>query len=138
MRIVKPMLVGAGLLLAASAHAAPAYLTVDHSVNGLVDPKAVSALWQSQLPDKLTRLYPVAKWGFSTQVEGGFDEAKICVITARAMLLPRRGKSLLLEPAKTVTTFGARPGATQQECSALADAKLREAVEALRVALLPR
>lgn len=126
------------LLASVSAQAAPNYLTVDHSSDGMVGPKAAAALWKGQLPDKLAKLYPVSKWGFSTQVEGGFDEAKVCVITARAMLLPRRGKSLLLEPAKVVTTFGARPGATQQECRALADAKLRESIEAMRAALLPR
>lgn len=126
------------LLAGASAQAAPNYLTVDHSANGMVEPKAVAALWKGKLPDKLVKLYPVSKWGFSTQVEGGFDEAKVCVITSRVMLLPRRGKSLVLEPAKTVTTFGARPGATQQECTALADAKLRESIEAMRAALLPR
>jgi hypothetical protein len=126
------------LLATASAHAAPNYLTVDHSSDGMVEAKAVAALWKGKLPDKLAKLYPVSKWGFSTQVEGGFDEAKVCVVTSRAMLLPRRGKSLLLEPAKTVTTFGAKAGATQQECRALADAKLRESIDAMRAALLPR
>lgn len=137
---IGPWLATLSIAIAAhAAHAAPvAYLTIDHSSNSMVQPKAVAELWKGSLPAKLTKLYPVAKWGFSTQVEGGFDDAKVCVITARAMLLPRRGQSLLLEPAKTVTAFGSRAGATQQECKALADAKLRESIEAMRAALLPR
>lgn len=138
---IGPRLAALSLALAATAaaHAAPAaYLTLDHSSNGMVEPKAVAELWKNSLPARLTKLYPVSKWGFSTQVEGGFDEGKVCVITARAMLLPRRGKTLVLEPAKTITTFGAKPGATQQECKALADAKLKESVDAMLAALLPR
>ena len=34
--------------------------------------------------------------------------------------------------------LGAKPGATQQECKALADAKLKESVDAMLAALLPR
>ncbi len=124
---------------ASTAFAAPAiYLTVDHSSAGLVDAKSAQALWKSTLPDKLVRLYPVAKWGFVTEVEGGFDDAKVCVVTARAMLMPRQGKLLVFRPAKTITTFGSQAGANPDQCKALAQSKLRESVEAMRAALLPR
>lgn len=124
---------------ASAAMAAPAnYLTVDHSSTGLVEAKSAQALWSSTLPDKLVKLYPVAKWGFVTEVEGGFDEGKVCVVTARAMLMPRQGKVLLFRPAKTITTFGSQAGANPVQCKALAQAKLRESIEAMRAALLPR
>lgn len=133
-------LLAALLTMTASASfaAPPNYLAVDHSSPTLIEAKSAQALWKSALPDKLVKLYPVAKWGFLTQVEGGFDDGKVCVVTARAMLLPRQGKVLVFQPAKTTTTFGSQAGATQEQCRALAKAKLGESVEAMRAALLPR
>ena len=73
-KVSRPVRISSGGM--PSAHAAPAaYLTLDHSSNSMVEPKAVAELWKSSLPAKLTKLYPVSKWGFSTQVEGGFDDA---------------------------------------------------------------
>ena len=125
--------------LTCTAFAAPPnYLTLDHSTAALIDAKSAKAVWKDALPDKLVKLYPVAKWGFVTQVEGGFDDGKVCVVTARAMLMPRQGAALVFKPAKTTTTFGSQAGATPDQCKALAKTKLRESVEAMRAALLPR
>ena len=66
MRIGSWLAIFGTALMAHSAHAVPAaYLTVDHSSNGMVEPKAVAELWKGNLPAKLTKLYPVAKWGVS-------------------------------------------------------------------------
>jgi hypothetical protein len=125
----------AGLLLGAAtlANAAPAaHLTVDHSSATLIDAAAAQAVWKEQLPEKtskrLIKLYPVGKWAFLSQVEGGFNQAKICVVTARAALVPRAGKSVVFTPSKMSTAFDALPGATQEQCQALAKAKLVEAI----------
>lgn len=133
----------ARLLLTLCAAAAPAlaaaaptpYLTVDHSAGPLMERSVAEALWKEQLSARLYRLYPSSKWGFASHVEGGFDEAKVCVVTARAMMLPRAGKTLVLQPAKTATAFGAQPNLTMQQCQSLAKAKLGEAIGGVRAAL---
>lgn len=120
-----------------SASGAPAFFTVvDNSSSLLMNQASAEALWREESSAKLMRLYPVKKWGFVSEVEGGFDDAKNCVITARAMMLPRSGKTLAYRPAKTATAFGILPGASQQQCRAFATAKLKEAMGAVRSALL--
>ena len=126
-------------MCACSAFAAPApYLTVDHSSSALMDNATAQAVWRDHLPTKLTRLFPVKKWGFVSQVEGGFDDAKVCVVTARVMMMPRSGKSLLFKPSHTATAFGSQAGATMQQCRELAKLKLHEAVGAVESKLLAR
>ena len=121
--------------MALAAPAAP--LALDHSSSMLIDKAAALALWKESLSPKLIKLYPVARWGFVSEVEGGFDDAKVCVVTARAMMLPRSGKSVVFQPAKTTTAFGAQAGASQEQCRVLAKAKLTEAIGALHAALVP-
>lgn len=129
----------AALSLASMAHAAtPSYLTLDHSSTNLMDAATASALWKDNLPLALTHIYPVGKWGFLSEVEGGFSDDKTCIVTARAVLLPRAGKNLIFRPAKTATTFGSQAGATPDQCRALAKTKLGEAMAAVRAALSAR
>jgi hypothetical protein len=124
-------------LTAASAQAAPPIYTVlDNSSSALMDQATAEGLWKQRTSAKLMRLYPVKKWGFVTEVEGGFDDAKVCIVTARAMMLPRSGKTLLYRPAKTATAFGTHPSASPQQCKGLAKAKLGEAIAAVSSALL--
>ena len=126
------------MLVAASAKAAPppAYTVLNNSSGVLMDQSTAESLWKEKASAKLMRLYPIKKWGFVTEVEGGFDDAKVCIITARAMMLPRSGKALLYRPAKTATAFGTHPAASPQQCKALAKAKLSEAIGAVSSALL--
>ena len=126
------LLAGTGL-----AQAAPKiHLTMDHSSASLMDKPTAAALWQQHLTARVVKLYPVAKWGFISQVEGGFDENKACVLTARAMMVPRSGKNLLFVPTKSATTFATQAGATAGQCRALARTKLDEAIVAVRSSLL--
>lgn len=126
-------------MCACSAFAAPApYLMVDHSSDSLMDDATAQAVWREHLPAKLTRLFPVKKWGFVSQVEGGFDDTKVCVVTARAMMMPRSGKSLVFQPLHTATAFGSQAGATMQQCRDLAKLKLKEAVSAIESTLIAR
>jgi hypothetical protein len=138
---MKPRTICLALLLlitgpAAVAASPPAFIAIDHSTDTLVAKKAAMALWQPHLTARLARLYPPRKWGFVSEVEGGFDSSKSCVITARAMLMPRSGKWLLYAPAKTATTFEHLPNATMDQCKNLAGAKLKEAIDAMVSTLL--
>lgn len=119
------------------SQAAPkAHMTIDHSTASLIDKPAAAALWQKHLTARVVKLYPVAQWGFISQVEGGFDDNKACVLTARAMMVPRRGKNLLFVPTKSATTFATQAGATAEQCRGLATTKLDEAIVAVRSSLL--
>ena len=122
---------------ASLAHAAPAsYLSIDHSTDMLMNDSDAQASWKGRLTPRLMRMYPVGKWGLLTEVEGGFDDSKLCVVTARAMMLPRSGKTLVFKPIKTATAFGTMPGASREQCRALAKTKLGEAQIAMVSALL--
>lgn len=141
------LLAGASLAQAAPADAADAkprkgllapkvHLTMDHSSAVLMDKPSAAALWQKHLSARVVKLYPVTKWGFVSQVEGGFDANKVCVLTARAMMVPRRGKTLIFEPTKSATAFATQAGATVDQCRELARSKLDEAIVAVRSSLL--
>jgi hypothetical protein len=134
-RLLATMLFSASVSI---ADAAPAlHLAVDHSSSTLIDKPTALALWKAGESAKLAKLYPVGKWGFVSEVEGGFDDAKVCIVTARAMIMPRSGKSLVFQPSKTATAFGMQSGASEEQCRALAKAKLGSAISALRAALMP-
>lgn len=117
------------------ARAAARYLIVDRSSEAVMDKATAEAEWVRQIDAKgakrLAKLYPLAKWGFISQVEGGFTADKTCVVTARAMLVPRAGKALQFAPEKTATVFDAKAGADAAACKALGAAKLAEAVDSV-------
>lgn len=123
------------LLLAAGTVSAapPAWVIVDHSTETLIDRASAKALWNKALTARVAKLYPPRKWGFASEVEGGFNAAKTCVVTARAMMMPVTvgGKFLRFKPEKTATAFDALPGATQDQCKQLARDKLEEAIGAV-------
>ncbi len=123
------------LVSCAAFAAPPAYMTLDHSSAQLMDPATASALWKENIRARLFKLYPEKKWGFVSEVEGGFDDARVCVITARAMMLPRSGKTLIFRPTKTATAFGTRAGASAEQCRALGKEKLGEAIGAVTASL---
>jgi hypothetical protein len=130
------------LALASAAAAAPTpYKVTDHSSEALMTGAEAERILRTQVDDsqraRVRKLYPVSKWGFVTQVEGGFTPDKICVVTARVMMVPRSmGGRLVFSPKESATTFGAQPGATADQCRALASDKLTEAVRALLTSLI--
>ena len=82
-------LLGSLLLAVSSATVAappPQYLFVDDSSPILIDTASALAVWQGQVDDnmrmRLQKIYPVSKWGFVSQVQGGFTTDGVCVITA--------------------------------------------------------
>jgi hypothetical protein len=137
--MIRFAVVAVSIGLAASAQAQPTFLIRDDSSERLIDKAAASAIWKAALPQaRLAKLYPPAKWGFLSQVEGGILGGQTCVVTARATLLPRTSptRRLVWEPAKMTTTFDSRPGADPAACSALAAERLKEAVDALVAGLV--
>jgi hypothetical protein len=129
------------LTLAAAAHAAdPVYITLDHSSESVLDDATAQAAWKELLAGKtvkLNKLYPSKRWGFVSQVEGGFNQGKTCVVTARVMMMPvTMRKSLLFKPSKTATAFDALPNATREQCQDLAKAKLKEAANGVLSGLM--
>ncbi len=130
------------LSLATAAMAAPpVFTTVDRSSPAVMDAATAKAVWQETLSDanftkRLAKLKAPSKWAFLSQVEGGFTESKTCVVTARAALVPRAGKNVVFAPDKMATAFDAQPNATQDQCKALAKAKLGEAVKAVASSLI--
>lgn len=137
-------LLGSLLLAVSSAAAAappPQYLFVDDSSSILIDHASAVKIWQGQVDDKmrmrLQKLYPVSKWGFVSQVQGGFTTDGVCVITARAVLVPRvLGSRLVFKPERSATAFASKPSATQAECRSIAADKLKDAIVAVRTALI--
>ena len=55
-----------------SLAAPPKPLFVDHSTASVMDAATAQALWAANMPAKVWKLYPVKKWGYLSQVEGGF------------------------------------------------------------------
>ena len=130
---LRPLLWTALLVSLDALAAPPKPLFVDHSTVSVMDEASAQALWAANVPAKVWKIYPVKKWGFLSQVEGGFTQGKACVITARAMMLPIgvSGKTLVFKPENTATAFDSMPGATQEKCRELAKAKLQEAIQAV-------
>lgn len=116
---------------AAVAQGAPAKLVlIDHSVERLIDAKSAKAIVVAAIPARVWKLYPVNKWGWASQVEGGMTGGNICVVTARVMVAPlSASKKVLFRPQKMATAFDAIPNATAEQCKQLAKDKLKEAVE---------
>ncbi|MEO5881209.1 MAG: hypothetical protein ABIQ06_02225 [Caldimonas sp.] len=136
-----------GLLLLAvssASFAAPTpveYVFVDDSSPMLIDTVGAVAVWKSQIDDRtrrrLQRLYPVSKWGFVSQVQGGFTQDGACVVTARTVLVPRvLGSRLVFKPQRSATAFGSQGGATREQCREFAALKLKEAIVGMRTSLI--
>jgi hypothetical protein len=103
---------------------------LDLSTVALIDAAAARTVVSDAIPPSVWRLYPSAKWGFISQVEGGFTSDKICVVTARVMLAPLTvTNGLIMRPVKSAMAFDAKPNATHDECKAIARGKLREAAD---------
>ncbi len=122
-----------------AAAADTAYQIDDFSTESLIGKAVVLAAWKEALPEaRLLKLYPKAKYGFLSQVEGGVVNGTLCVVTARVSLLPKTSptRRLVWEPIKTSTTFDGKTVASQAECGALAKSKLEEALRSLMSSLV--
>lgn len=133
----------AALLFSANVLAAPPkYAIKDNSAEALISADAAKAIWISALPAKAMKQFPVKRYGFISEVNGGFDNNKNCVVVARAMMVPLGTKLLpganttyIYAPQKTSVTFASAANETAEQCSALAKSKLKEAVESVASSL---
>ena len=108
--------------------AAKKQVLLDLSSEALIDAAAARTLLSDAIPASVWKLYPPSKWGFVSQVEGGFTSDRICVVTARVMLTPLTvTNGIILRPVKRATAFDAKPNASHEECKAMARSKLKEA-----------
>jgi hypothetical protein len=129
------------LMSATSAFAAPPKpISVDKSANFLIDPATAEKIWKENTPARVAKLYPTRKFRFVSEVTGGFNEAKTCVVTARAMLLPvvrlpMQGAKVVYAPIKSATAFDAVAGLSREQCQDVGKAKLKEAVQSVTSAL---
>ena len=114
----------------------PKPISVDKSASFLIDETTTEKLWNESLPARVKKLYPANRWRFVSDVGGGFTESKTCVVTARAMLLPMRGKTVVFAPEKSATAFDAVPNLSKEQCQELARTKLKEAIGAVASALV--
>ncbi|MFI4931813.1 MAG: hypothetical protein ACHP83_16340 [Burkholderiales bacterium] len=105
---------------------------LDLSSETLIDAASARTVVGEAIPAAVWKLYPPRKWGFFSQVSGGFTSDKICVVTARVMLAPLTvTNGIIMRPAQRAMAFDAKPNATQDECKSIARAKLREATDAV-------
>lgn len=136
-RLLSLLTVSSALLFSANALAAPPKFAIkDMSSEMLMDANTAKMIWVESLPERIIKPYPVKKWGYISEVNGGFDASKNCVIVARAMMVPMKGKSFVYDPNKTAVTFGSQAGITTEQCKAMAKTKLHEAVQAVVAALI--
>ncbi len=119
---------GSGQALAAKAD----YLIVNEAAPSFgLDEKSLIAVWKPEFPPQIPRLYPPRKYGFLGLVDGGIDPKGLCVVTARAIMLPRSGKVLQFKPVRSAVVFDAQRDSTREQCTALAKAKLNAAIEGM-------
>ena len=129
------------LLLASAAHAAtPRPMSADGSASFLIDAATADRVWHDNVSAKVVKLYPAKKFRFVSEVGGGFNEARTCVVSARAMLLPVvhlpvQGYKVVYAPIKSATAYDAVPNLSREQCQDLAKAKLKEAVQSVSASL---
>ena len=135
------------LMLATGAFAAdtkppkaPKPMSADQSANFLIDAPTAENIWRDNTPARVAKLYPNKKFRFVSEVTGGFNEGKTCVVTARAMLLPVvllpvQGTKIVYAPIKSATAFDAAPSLSREQCQELARAKLKEAIQSVTAVL---
>lgn len=129
------------MVVATGASAAPPKpMSADQSANFLIDAAAAEKIWRENTPARVAKLYPTKKFRFVSEVTGGFNDAKTCIVTARAMLmpvvlLPVQGSKIVYAPIKSATAFDAAPSLSREQCQELARSKLKEAVQSVTSSL---
>ena len=107
-------------------------VVLDLSSEALISAADARALVAGAIPPALWKVYPQNKWGLFSQVVGGFTSDKICVVTARVMLAPLTvTNGIIMRPAVRSAAYDAKANATEEECRAIARAKLKEATESV-------
>lgn len=129
------------VLSAASLFSVPAWAAdpkpnlIDHSNDGLIDEATAKAVLAENIPARVWKINKPANYAFLSQVEGGLNAARTCVVTARVMMLPLTGvvKAPLFRPLPkmTATAFDAVANSSTEQCRQVAKDKLKQATEAI-------
>ena len=115
-------------------------ISVDQSGSFLIDSATSEKLWEENLPARVKKLYPTRKFRFASEVGGGFNDAKLCIVSAHAMMLPVvrlpvQGLKAIYAPIKSATAYDAVPNLSREQCQALARSKLKDAIQSVAAAL---
>ncbi len=111
---------------------------MDHSNDVLIDKATAKAVMNEAIPARVWKVYPARKYVFLSQVEGGVNAARTCVVAARVIVLPltATAKAVLFRPQKTATAYDAKADSSTVQCRALAKEKLKEATHAVVSAIV--
>jgi hypothetical protein len=108
---------------------------IDHSNNVLIDEATAKAVLGENIPARVWKIHSPNSYTFVSQVEGGLNAARTCVVTARVMVLPLTAamKAPMFRPLPklTATAFDAAANSSTDQCKALAKDKLKEATLAV-------
>jgi hypothetical protein len=108
---------------------------IDHSNDTLIDEATAKAVLTENIPAKVWKIHSPRNYTFVSQVEGGLNAAKTCVVTARVMVLPLTAamKAPMFRPLPklTATAYDAAANSSTDQCKALAKDKLKEATLAV-------
>ena len=115
-------------------------ISVDQSGSFLIDSATSEKLWEANLSARVKKLYPVRKFRFVSEVGGGFNDAKLCIVSAHAMMLPVvrlpiQGLKAIYAPIKSATAYDAVPNLSREQCQALARSRLQDAIQSVAAAL---
>lgn len=141
MKPVRACLIATLMLAGTALAATPRPLSTDHSSHELIDAATAEQLWRKNLPARIKKLYPSNKFRFVSEVWGGFTESKLCVVTARAAVmpvvrLPVQGAKVMYEPVRSATAFDAKPDLSAGQCADVARGLLEEAIQSIAASLV--
>jgi hypothetical protein len=108
---------------------------LDHSNSNLIDSAAAKQVLIDNIPARVWKIREPGAYAFLSQVEGGLNPQRTCVVTARVMVLPLTGTLNVPmwrpQPQMTATAFDAQPNSSSDACKAVAREKLKEATRAI-------
>ena len=131
---MKPLVLASAFLLSASVLAAEVKTNfMDHSNDALIDEASAKAVMRETIPARVWKIYPASRYIFVSQVEGGMNASRTCVVAARVMVLPLTATvgAVLFRPQKTATAYDAKTDSSSEQCRAMARDKLKEATQAV-------
>ena len=108
---------------------------LDHSNSLLISEDDAKRVLTDNIPARVWRIHNPGRYVFVSQVEGGVNPQRMCVVTARVMVLPL---TVTLDvpmwrPLRklTATSYDARPDSSSEQCREVAREKLKEATLAI-------
>jgi hypothetical protein len=108
---------------------------LDHSNSNLIDEATAKAVMLDHIPARVWKIHNPGAYAFLSQVEGGLNAQRTCVVTARVMVLPLTGTLNVPmwrpQPKMTATAFDAQPNSSSDACQSVAREKLKEATRAI-------